>query len=74
MREAAVGLNERQEISAANRACFCAGLSGNGRQDITCDTRQVKSRKLFHKRDLRGVTDRNVLGISYVLTHELARN
>ena len=67
-------MSERHEISAANRACFCAGLSGNGHQDITRDTRQVKSRNLLRKSDLRGVTDRYLLGITYAPTHELARN
>ena len=54
-------MSERHEISAANRACFCAGLSGNGHQDITRDTRQVKSRNLLRKSNLRGVTDRYLL-------------
>jgi len=69
-----VGLKDRHEISAAIGACFRAGLSGNGHEDITCDSRQVKSRNLLRKRDLRGVTDRYLLGITYAPTHELARN
>ncbi len=73
MRERPMGVNEQHEISAIG-PCFHEELSGNGDQDITCDDPQVKSCNLFHKRHLRGVTDRNVPGISYAPTHELAPN
>jgi hypothetical protein len=74
------GENDPWEYTSSTRSwrqigpCFHEELSGNGDQDITCDDHQVKSCNLFHKRHLRGVTDRNVPGISYAPTHELGPN